>query len=65
VVIANILAAILIRLAPTLGPFIGQKLVLSGILENQVEAVIQVYSEWIKLSVKKELNGWVLMAGQL
>ena len=65
VVIANILAAILIRLAPTLGSFIGQKLVLSGILENQAENVIQAYSEWVNLSTQDELDGWVLMAGQL
>ena len=61
IVIANILAAILIRLAPTLGPFIGQKLVLSGILENQAKDVIQSYSEWVNLSVQDEMDGWVLL----
>jgi ribosomal protein L11 methyltransferase len=60
-VIANILADILIRLAPTLGPFIGQKLVLSGILENQVKDVMQSYSEWVGLSVQDEMDGWVLL----
>jgi len=61
IVIANILATILIRLAPTLGPFIGQKLVLSGILKNQATDVIQSYSEWVSLSVQDEMDGWVLL----
>jgi ribosomal protein L11 methyltransferase len=61
IVIANILATILIRLAPTLGPFIGHKLVLSGILENQAKDVIQSYSEWGSLSVQDEMDGWVLL----
>jgi ribosomal protein L11 methyltransferase len=61
IVIANILADILIRLAPTLDPFIGHKLVLSGILENQAKDVIQSYSEWVGLSVQDEMGGWVLL----
>ena len=61
IVIANILADILIRLAPTLGPFIGHKLVLSGILENQAKDVIQSYSEWVSLSVQAEMGGWILL----
>jgi ribosomal protein L11 methyltransferase len=65
IVIANILADILIRLAPTLGQFIGDKLVLSGILENQAKDVIQSYSERVGLSVQNEMDGWVLLAGQL
>jgi len=40
-------------------------LVLSGILENQAENVIQAYSEWVNLSTQDELDGWALMAGQL
>jgi len=65
VVIANILSSILIRLATKIGPLIGYKLVLSGILENQAENVIQAYSEWVNLSTQDELDGWALMAGQL
>ena len=61
IVIANILATILIRLAPTLGPFIRHKLVLSGILDNQAQDVIQSYSEWVGLSVQDEMDGWVLL----
>jgi ribosomal protein L11 methyltransferase len=65
IVIANILATILIRLTPELGPRIGKKLVLSGILEDQKENVIQAYSEWVDLSVLDEMYGWVLLAAQL
>ena len=61
IVIANILSDILNRLAPTLGPFIGHKLVLSGILENQAKDVIQTYSEWVSLSIQDEIDGWVLL----
>jgi ribosomal protein L11 methyltransferase len=40
-------------------------LVLSGILEDQKENVIQAYSEWVDLSVLDEMDGWVLLAAQL
>jgi len=40
-------------------------LVLSGILENQAKDVIQSYSERVGLSVQNEMDGWVLLAGQL
>ena len=61
IVIANIYSDILNRLAPILGPFIGHKLVLSGILENQAKDVIQSFSKWVGLSVQNELDGWVLL----
>ena len=65
VVVANILSSILIRLTPTIGPLIGHKLVLSGILKNQSKDVIHAYLDWIKLSIVEDLDGWVLIAGQL
>jgi ribosomal protein L11 methyltransferase len=65
IVIANILATILIRLAPELGPRIGKKLVLSGILKNQTDEVIHTYSKWVDLSIQDEMVGWVLLAAQL
>jgi ribosomal protein L11 methyltransferase len=65
IVIANILATILIRLAPELGPRIGKKLMLSGILKNQTDEVIHTYSGWVDLSVQDEMKGWILLAGQL
>ncbi len=63
IVIANILATILIRLAPELGPRIGKKLVLSGILKNQTDKVIHTYSEWVNLSIQDEMDGWVILVG--
>ena len=65
IVIANILATILIRLTPILGPRIGENLVLSGILKNQANEVIHTYSGWVDLSVQDEMKGWILLAGQL
>jgi ribosomal protein L11 methyltransferase len=65
IVIANILATILIRLTPILGPRIGEDLVLSGILKNQTDEVIHTYSGWVDLSVQDEMKGWILLAGQL
>jgi ribosomal protein L11 methylase PrmA len=40
-------------------------LVLSGILKNQSKDVIHAYLDWIKLSIVEDLDGWVLIAGQL
>jgi len=62
IIVANILAVILIRLAPKIGPLIGEILVLSGILEEQVEDVIQCYSKWINLSITDKKDGWVLLS---
>ncbi|MBT4154446.1 MAG: 50S ribosomal protein L11 methyltransferase [Candidatus Marinimicrobia bacterium] len=62
IVIANILSSILIRLAPTLGPLINNKIILSGILVEQAEMVIKSYSEWVNLSVLDEMDGWVLLS---
>jgi len=62
VVVANILAVILIRLTPVLGPLIGETFVLSGILEEQAEKVIQCYSKWIHLSIIDTKDGWVLLS---
>ena len=65
VIIANILSTILLRLAPIIGPTLSHKLVLSGVLVNQVGGVIQAYSKWVNLSVIDELDGWVLLSGSM
>jgi len=62
IVIANILANILMRLSPIIGPLFEQNLVLSGILESQAKHVIQNYSQWGDLSVQDEMDGWVLLS---
>ena len=53
--------ALLGRVAP------GGRLVLSGVLARQAEEVIEVYRKTdpnVELSVWKEEDGWVCIAGQ-
>lgn len=68
IVVANILANPLMMLAPTLISHLkpGARLVLSGILSQQAQDVINVYQEKdpaLHLSVWKEKDGWVCISG--
>ena len=65
IVMANILANPLQVLAPALVNKIrpGGKIVLSGVLARQADEVIATYSQWLKLSVWKESEGWVCLHG--
>lgn len=65
VILANILSATLIDLAPTLSRITapGANVILSGILDYQSDGVRLAYADWLKLSVKDEQNGWVLLTG--
>ena len=67
IVMANILANPLQVLAPALCQRIAPKghIVLSGILARQADEVIATYAPWVKLTIWKELDGWVCLAGQL
>ena len=67
VVVANILANPLKLMAPMLSGRVkpGGQLVLSGVLATQVEDVVAIYSPFIELSVWRELDGWVALAGRL
>jgi ribosomal protein L11 methyltransferase len=67
IVMANILANPLQVLAPALINKIrpGGQIVLSGVLARQAEEVIATYSQWLKLSVWKENDGWVCLHGTL
>ena len=67
VVIANILANPLQVLAPALIARLkpGGQLVLSGILERQVEEVIASYQNSLQLSVWGRHEGWVCLSGKL
>jgi len=56
---------VLIRLSPTLKSLTGRRLILSGILEKQVHAVIKAYTTWIQLTPVDETSGWVLLSGEL
>jgi ribosomal protein L11 methyltransferase len=69
IVIANILANPLIVLAPTLARHVapGGRIVLSGILERQAEAVAQAYAQAsppLALEVWERDDGWVALAGR-
>jgi ribosomal protein L11 methyltransferase len=67
IVMANILANPLQVLAPALVNKLrpGGQIVLSGVLERQADEVIATYSQWLKLSVWKESEGWVCLQGTI
>ena len=66
ITVANILANPLRMLAPLLASRTrpGGAIALSGILEEQAEAVAAAYSPWAALSVAARDTGWVLLAGE-
>lgn len=65
VVVANILAGTLIRLAPVISRLVspGGRLALSGILENQSRSVVAAYAHDCPLDVVAVRDGWALLAG--
>lgn len=65
-VVANILAGVLIELAPMLQSLVrpGGWLALSGILTDQAPAVAQAYEPWFEIAEPQEQEGWVLLHGQ-
>lgn len=65
VVVANILANPLKVMAPMLSGRVrpGGTLLLSGVLSTQAEEVCAAYAPFIKLTVWKEQEGWVALAG--
>jgi ribosomal protein L11 methyltransferase len=66
VVVANILANPLVRLAPVLAGFVrpGGRIVLSGILDAQADDVITAYGRWFNIDVSEGDEGWVALAGR-
>ena len=64
-VVANILSDTIINISPKLKKLTRKRLVLSGILIDQVERVIDTYSDWICLNVSEEIDDWVLLNGKL
>jgi len=66
VVVANILANPLRLLAPVLAARVrpGGRIVLSGVLETQADAVIAAYSRWFKMDAWARDEGWVALAGE-
>lgn len=67
VVLANILANPLRILAPALTARLkpGASLVLAGLLAEQAEELISIYSPWLKMRVADTQEGWSLLVGQL
>lgn len=65
IVVANILAEPLKGLSDTLVNALGKggKLILSGILEEQAQQVIDAYQNLISLRCVNLMDGWVLLAG--
>ena len=66
ITVANILANPLRMLAPLIATHTraGGRIVLSGILEDQVAAVSAAYAPWARLEVAGRDSGWVLLAGE-
>ncbi len=66
IVMANILAGPLATLAPDLSERVlpGGKILLAGLLADQVEELRAAYAPWIALHVASMQDGWVLLTGQ-
>ena len=64
-IIVNILSNTIIRMSPRLKNLTRKRLALTGILIDQVEEVIDTYSDWICLKVSEEIDNWVLLDGEL
>ena len=66
ILIANILANPLKALAPALASHVrpGGKLALSGILVEQEEEMMAIYSPWFAMSVADRREGWVCLEGR-
>ncbi|MFC5432011.1 50S ribosomal protein L11 methyltransferase [Paraburkholderia denitrificans] len=65
IVVANILSNPLKLMASMLSSRVkpGGRLALSGILARQAEEVARFYEPWIDISVWREYEGWVCLAG--
>ncbi len=65
IVVANILSSALMVLAPALAKYCktGGKIALSGILEEQTEALIARYSEWFTMDAPTQKDAWILLTG--
>lgn len=66
IVVANILAGTLIDLQPQLAAHTkpGGKIILSGILAEQAEAVSQAFAVVFDMQPPKQLDDWVLLEGR-
>lgn len=67
VIVANILAGPLVRLAPVLRVHGAPRtrIALSGILADQAQAVAVAFRDWVELRVEARRDDWILLTGQL
>lgn len=65
IVVANILTNPLKTLASLLASLVlpAGRIVLSGILEQQANDVMQVYEKWFDFDAPASLDGWVRLTG--
>ncbi|MCW8956764.1 MAG: 50S ribosomal protein L11 methyltransferase [Gammaproteobacteria bacterium] len=65
VVMANILAGPLVELAPALAAYTkpGGRIVLSGILQTQADAIMNAYRQWFELEQPVFDEDWVRISG--
>lgn len=65
IVVANILSSALMVLAPSLAKACKPqgKIALSGILQEQVEQLLAIYSEWFVMNAPIYKDAWVLLTG--
>jgi ribosomal protein L11 methyltransferase len=66
ILLANILASVLVELAPQLSAIVkpGGSIALSGILHDQAEMVQQAYREEFTLDPPQQLDDWILITGK-
>jgi ribosomal protein L11 methyltransferase len=61
IVVANILSNPLRLLAPYLAKHTSQTLILSGILDTQIEEMTTIYRQWFTVTVADIIDGWALL----
>ena len=64
--LANILSAPLVALAPRLESLVRTKgaVVLSGLMQHQASEVTRAYAEWFEMSTFGSREGWVALSGR-
>ena len=65
IIIANIYSGIIIDISERLRKFTNNQIALSGILSNQVDKVIDAFSNWIELKIDDKREEWVILSGRL
>lgn len=65
IIVANILSSALMVLAPALAKYCkaGGKIALSGILEEQTDALVARYAEWFTMDAPIQKDAWILLTG--